>query len=168
MSMRDSVLSRIKKDSIPGGDEPTKPSKPPFVGFEGSPSLTPESKNPGPEIPPGEDEIGRLERVAIMTEAIEPQGARLYSGGKDLGVHADDPAYIKAYAWSLVNLNTGEARPVSLSTLAKECLMTPKEARQALARLVRDGDLAVVRERGRELFRLNVQYPEGGTNATGD
>ena len=54
--MRDAVLSRLKKDSTPRGEEPTKTSKTISVVFDGSPSPIPESKNEETQIPPTEPE----------------------------------------------------------------------------------------------------------------
>ena len=121
------------------------------------------------EIPAmhSDDEV-RLERVAIMAEDAEPRGERLYSGGKDLGVHEGDSPHIRVFAWTLLNLRVGRALPVDISRTAKDCHLSPREVREALSRLTEEGDLVRTRERWRELFRLNVRYPEGGTNATGD
>ena len=131
----------------------------------------PESKNPEMEIPPANfqtsNDVARLERISIMVEDVEPQGERLCSGGKDLGVHAGDPPHIRTFAWCLVNLRVGKDLPVDISRLATDCRMTIREARDALARLVKDGDLVRTGERGRELFRLNVQYSEGGKDEAG-
>jgi hypothetical protein len=135
------------------GGQPTKPEK------EELPS-EPEKK---PEIPGiHSDDAVRLERVAIMAEDIEPKGPRLFSGGKDLGVHEGDPPHIRVYAWCLVNLNTGRPLSVDIDSTARILHLSPREVRTALSRLVKDGDLVRTMERGRELFRLNIQY--GGTH----
>ena len=132
----------------------------------------PESKNPEMEIPTANfhasDDVARLERISIMAEAIEPQGERLCSGGKDLGVHAGDPPHIRTFAWALVHLWVGKDLPVDISRLAADCRMTIREARDALARLVKDGDLIRFWEGRREWYRLNVQYPEGGQHENSD
>ena len=121
------------------------------------------------EIPAmhSDDEV-RLERVAIMAEDAEPRGERLYSGGKDLGVHAGDPPHIRVYAWCLVNLNTGRPLSVDIYSTARILHLSPREIRTALAEVVKSRDLILTREQWRELYRINIQYPKGGTNATGD
>ena len=112
-----------------------------------------------PEIPfvYSDDEV-RLERVAILAEDAEPRGERLYSNGIDLGVHAGDPPHIRVFAWALLNFRVGRDLPVDVSRIAKDCHLTPREVRTALSRLVKDGDLSVTRERGRELYKLVINY----------
>lgn len=51
MNTREAVLSKIKKGSIPRGEELTKPTEPIFVSFVGSPSHISEPKNEEPESP---------------------------------------------------------------------------------------------------------------------
>ena len=78
-----------------------------------------------------------------------------------------DTSETKVYAWGLANLFPGRPLSVDINSTARLLGLTPREVRESLARLAKDGDLIRTVERGRELFRLNVQYPEGETNATG-
>ena len=74
-----------------------------------------------------------------------------------------DPAHIRLFAWATVNLFPGRPLSVDIESTARLLQITPREVRDALVRLVKDGDLSRSTERGRELYRLNVRYPEGGT-----
>lgn len=66
-----------------------------------------------------------------------------------------DPPLIRVYAWCLVHLVFSPSPPLDLRTLASDCKIGTHEAKQALAQLVRDGDLRVERDfRGRELYSL--------------
>ena len=69
-----------------------------------------------------------------------------------------DPPHIKLYAWATVNLHPGRPLAVDIDRTARLLGLTPREVRDALARLVMDGDLVRSMEKGRELYRLNVRY----------
>ena len=89
------------------------------------------------------------------------------SGGYDLA-YEGDPPHARLYAWALLNIPLGIPGPVDLTLALRECRLREPELRNALDWLRREGDLVRSTDgRGRELFRLNVRYPEGGTDATG-
>jgi hypothetical protein len=68
---------------------------------------------------------------------------------------ANDPPLIRVYAWCLVHLGFAPFLPLDISKLVSDCKIESHEAKQALAQLVREGDLKVERvSRGRELYFL--------------
>jgi len=68
---------------------------------------------------------------------------------------ANDPPLIRVYAWCLVHLGFAPSLPLDLNKLMSDCKIGSHEAKQALAQLVREGDLKVERcSRGRELYFL--------------
>ena len=69
-----------------------------------------------------------------------------------------DPNHIKVFAWAVVNLFPGKFLPVNPSEIARVLKLTPETVRESLFRLIKDGDLGRTVERGREMFRLNIQY----------
>lgn len=69
-----------------------------------------------------------------------------------------DPPHIRVYAWATTNLFPGRPLSVDPDSTARLLGITPREVRDALFRLVKDGDLVRTLERGRELFRLVIRY----------
>ena len=68
---------------------------------------------------------------------------------------ANDPPLIRVYAWCLVHLGFAPSLPLDPNKLMSDCKIGSHEAKQALAQLVRDGDLKVERGfRGQELYFL--------------
>lgn len=126
----------------------------------------PESKNPEPETPEPES---IAERVAIRFENESPAdlGTPIFwHKGTPLAFENDAPV-TKVYSWCAVSLFGGRPLNVDVEPVGRLLGLSPQAVREALKKLVLDGDLAVVRERGRELFRLNVQYSEGGKDEAG-
>ncbi len=112
------------------------------------------------ETNPEPDPISIAERVALKFEKVTPSTL-----GKpvivDRGVvlaYENDLPHVKVYAWSLVHLHTGRSLPIDTAKVAKDCKLSLSEARGAIDRLVREGDLVRTRERGRELYRLVINY----------
>ena len=67
----------------------------------------------------------------------------------------NDPPLIRVYAWCLVHLGFAPSLPLDPNKLMSDCKIGSHEAKQALAQLVREGDLNVERGfRGRELYFL--------------
>ena len=76
-----------------------------------------------------------------------------------------DPPITKVYAWALVHLHPGKPLPVEVEDMAGSLSLTPREVRDALFRLAKDGDLERTTQRGgRDLYRLIVRYPERESN----
>ena len=73
----------------------------------------------------------------------------------------NDTPETKVFAWSLVNLFPGRPLTVDVEPVARLLELSPREVRDALARLVKDGDLVRSWEGGREWYRLNIHYSEG-------
>ncbi len=71
----------------------------------------------------------------------------------------NDPPITKVYAWATVNLFPGRPLTVDPDSTARLLGLTPREVKDALLRLVRDGDLERTTQRGgRDLYRLIVRY----------
>lgn len=109
------------------------------------------------------DPVTIAERIGLRFEQEIPEKL-----GKPIFWHkgvplawAQDTPEIKVYAWCLVNLFPGWPLSVNAEPVGRLLGLGPLEVREALARLTKDGDLARTMERGREVFRLNVQYPKG-------
>ncbi len=98
------------------------------------------------------------------TEKVLGKAVLIYRGHV-LAWEKDTPA-TKVYAWACIHLFPGRPLSVDIDSTARLLGLTPREVRDSLARLTKDKDLLRTWERGREFYRLNVQYPEGGTNAT--
>ena len=121
------------------------------------------------------DPVSLAERIGIRfeQEIPIPEGAGglgkpvLIYRGHVLAWEKDTPA-TKVYAWACIHLFPGRPLSVDIDSTARLLGLTPREVRDSLARLTKDKDLLRTWERGREFYRLNVQYPEGGTNATRD
>ena len=117
------------------------------------------------------DPVSIGERIGIKYEQEIPE-----SLGKPIFWHKgtplayeNDPPHIKLYAWATVSLSLFPGRPLSVDAepVGRLLGLSSREVREALSRLARDGDLVRSWEGGRELYRLNVKYPEGGTDAAG-
>jgi hypothetical protein len=66
-----------------------------------------------------------------------------------------DPPLIRVYAWCLIHLGFRPFLPLDPRKLASDCKLGIHETKQALAQLVRDGDLKFERDsRGRERYSL--------------
>ena len=90
------------------------------------------------------------------TEMTQGKPCFVYQG--NILAWEKDPPHIKLYAWATVNLHPGRPLAVDIDRTARLLGLTPREVRDALARLVMDGDLVRSMEKGRELYRLNVRY----------
>lgn len=112
------------------------------------------------------DPITLAERIGIRFEAETPDekalGKPVFQYRGHVLAWEKDTAETKVYAWCLINLFPGRPLSVDIDNTARLLHLTPREVREALSRLTKDGDLVRVQERGRELFRLNIQY--GGTH----
>ena len=75
--------------------------------------------------------------------------SRLFSNGKPTGATLKDLPHIRVYAWSLLNLRFGPilSSPTDLSKAAEECQLSIEETREAVGKLLRNGDLQVERDR---------------------
>ena len=69
-----------------------------------------------------------------------------------------DPDHIKVFAWAVVNLFPGKFLPVNPSEIARVLELKPETVRESIFRLIKDGDVLRTVERGREMFKLNIQY----------
>jgi hypothetical protein len=100
-----------------------------------------------------------IERVGIKYDipAIGKPVLAHPQDGRPLAFEGDPP-HVRLFAWCLINVPPGGAVHVDTSKAAKDCQLRSGEVREALAQLVREGDLVRTMERGRELFRLNIQY----------
>ena len=102
------------------------------------------------------------------TEKVLGSPAFIYRG--QILAWEKDPAHTKLYAWATVNLFPGRPLAVDIDSTARLLELTPREDRDSLARLVKDGDLERTMQRGGrlELYRLIVQYPEGRNDENRD
>ncbi len=125
-----------------------------------------EENTPTPEPPSGEiepiDADTLIERIGIKydTPALGKAVLTHPRDGSPLAFEGDPP-HVRLFAWSLLNIPPGRAAPIDPAKAAKDCQLRLVEVRDSLARLVKDGDLIRTAERGREVYRLNVLYPEG-------
>lgn len=111
------------------------------------------------------DPVEQAERVALKYEAETPSilgKPVIMDRGVVLACENDLP-HVKVYAWVLIHLNTGEFRHLDISKASRDCRLTVPEVRKAVTRLLTEDDLVRTQERGRDLFRLNVQYGKNGT-----
>jgi hypothetical protein len=115
------------------------------------------------EIPPEPDPVVLAERVALKYESDTPNDPGrpvIVEDGHVLACENDLP-HVRVFAWALINLRTGQDRPIDMKKAATDCHMTVPETRAAIARLVREGDLEYIKgrypSRG-DLYRLIVQY----------
>ncbi len=112
----------------------------------------------------GEDPISLAERAGIRFEAETPENLGkpiFWHRGVPLAWEKDTPK-TKVYAWCLVNLFPGRPLALDAESVGRLLGLSSREVLEALARLTKDRDLIRPWERGRELFRLNIQYMEGG------
>lgn len=121
------------------------------------------------------DPVSIAERIGIRFEQEIPIPEETKALGKPVFQYREhvlaweaDPPHIRLYAWATVNLFPGRALSVDINSMASLLRLSPREVRAALSELTKSKDLILMRERGRELYRLNVRYPEGGTNAKRD
>ena len=118
-------------------------------------------------IPSHCDPVSIGERVGIRFEQETPEslGKPVFQYREHVLAWENDTPETKVYAWGLVNLFPGRPLAVDINSMASLLQLSPREVRAALSELTKSKDLILMRERGRELYRLNVRYPEGGTNA---
>jgi hypothetical protein len=90
------------------------------------------------------------------TEMTQGKPCFVYQG--NILAWEKDPPHIKLYAWATVNLHPGRPLAVDIDRTARLLGVTSRDVREALVRLVKDGDLVRSLENGRELYRLNVRY----------
>ncbi|EQD24412.1 MAG: hypothetical protein D084_Lepto4C00444G0001 [Leptospirillum sp. Group IV 'UBA BS'] len=147
--------------------------RPESEGITAKTAITATATHPNEEteIPPEADQsdpVSLAERIGIRFESEIPTPEGTGGLGKPVFTYRGhvlaweaDPPHVKFYAWCTVNLFPG--RPLSIDTepVGRLLGLTPAQVREAIIRLVREGDLVRTRERGGELFRLNVQYAEG-------
>ena len=123
-------------------------------------------------IPSHCDPVTLAERNGIKYEQEIPDekalGKPVFQYREHVLAWEADPPHIRLYAWATVNLFPGRALSVDINSMASLLRLSPREVRAALSELTKSKDLILMRERGRELYRLNVRYPEGGTNAKRD
>jgi len=135
----------------------------------GTATATPQSEKT--EIPPGgweTDPVILAERIGIRFEQEIPLPEGTGGLGKPVFIYRghvlaweSDPPHIRLYAWCTVNLYPGRPLSIDIEPTARLLELSPGEVRGGLARLVREGDLVKTWERGRDLYRLNVQYRGG-------
>ena len=110
------------------------------------------------------DPVSIGERIGIKYEQEIPESLDkpiFWHKGTPLA-YENDPPHIRLYAWATCHLFSGRPLAVDIEPVARLLDLSSREVREALSRLVKDGDLVRTWERGRELFRLSIQYPEGG------
>lgn len=121
-------------------------------------------------IPSHCDPVTLAERIGIRFEAETPDEKALVKPVFQYREHVlaweNDTPETKVYAWGLVNLFPGRPLAVDINSMASLLRLSPREVRTALSELVKSRDLILTREKGRELFRLNIQY--GGTHGKAD
>jgi len=121
------------------------------------------------EIVPDPETLAERISIRYEQEIPVPQGTGglgkpvFTYRGHVLAWEADLP-HIRLYAWATVNLYPGRPLSIDIEPTARLLQLTPREVREATNKLTADGDLVRTRERGRELFRLNARYAEGGTS----
>lgn len=106
------------------------------------------------------DPVSISERVAIKYENETPEDLGkpvFWYKGVPLAWE-NDTAETKVYAWCLTDLFPGRPLSVDPEPVGRLLNLSPREVREALARLVKDGDLVRTWEKGRELYRLIVRY----------
>ena len=108
------------------------------------------------------DPVSIAERVALKFEAETPSdlGKPVLTYRGHVLAWESDPPHIKIYSWATVHLFPGRPLTVDVEPVARLLELSPREVRDALARLVKDGDLVRSWEGGREWYRLNIRYPE--------
>jgi len=114
----------------------------------------------GEESLPDQDPVELAERVALKFEADTPSipgRPIIVDRGVVLACENDLP-HVKAYAWALLHLNTGQARTIDLSRASRDCRLTIPEIREAIEKLLADGDLVAERTRKGEQYKLHIQY----------
>ena len=89
-------------------------------------------------------------------------GNPLTSNGQDIGAFEKDLPHIRLYAWCLANLSVGQTLPMDIDRAAGECRLTAQEVREAIARVIGDGDLEITRSKGGDRFRLRIEYGKAG------
>ncbi|MHB1756818.1 MAG: hypothetical protein ACYCT9_04810 [Leptospirillum sp.] len=111
-------------------------------------------KSTGMEYHPGEKVEAPEEKLRLWAEKglvqIEDSDfSRLFSNGRPTGATLADPPHIRVYAWCLVNLRFGPmlSSPTDLCKAAEECRLSIEETREAIGKLLREGDLQVERDR---------------------
>ncbi len=112
------------------------------------------------------DPITLAERIGIRFEAETPDekalGKPVFTYRGHVLAWEADPPHIKLYAWATCNLFPGRALSVDIEPVGRLLGLSSREVREALSELVKSRDLILMREKGRDLFRLNIQY--GGTH----
>ena len=71
--------------------------------------------------------------------------------------HEDLP-HIRLLIWLMGNQPHGKRLPLDRPRIAQDCQLSGHETREAIARLVREGDLEPSTGRGPERFTFRVQY----------
>ena len=172
MSTKDRILERLSRGNTTL-EEPTKPTEPSFEGFEGTPPVRNEKSMDSFLLKI--DPVSIAERIGLRFEQEIPDTLAVRGDhpedtekalGKPCITYRDhvlawekDPPITKVYAWALVHLHPGKPLPVEVEDMAGSLSLTPREVRDALFRLAKDGDLERTTQRGgRDLYRLIVRY----------
>jgi hypothetical protein len=71
--------------------------------------------------------------------------------------HEDLP-HIRLLIWLMQSQPHGRPLPLDREKIGKDCQLSGQETREAIARLVREGDLEPSTGRGPERFTFRVQY----------
>ena len=95
-----------------------------------------------------------IKREAELVVNGDPTVLSLISAWRD---SKNDPA-TRLYGWALKNLRTGEFSPIDEEKIASECSLSAIEVKEAVSRLVRDGDLLVENDRRTALYKLVINY----------
>lgn len=116
--------------------------------------------------------ISHIAQQIFGGQPVEPEGimSDLPAIGRPVLCHPDssplafeeDPPHIRLFAWALLNVSLSVPGQIDITKAAKDCRLSREGVRDALVRLVQDGDLVRSTERSRELFRLNIQYHTDG------
>ena len=116
------------------------------------------------ENTPAPEQISDSHEISISPSLVQPEDTGITQGNPcfvyqgTILAWEKDPPHIKLYAWATVNLHPGRPLAVDIDSMARLLGLTSRDVREALARLVKDGDLIRSMEKGRELYRLNVRY----------
>ncbi len=102
----------------------------------------------------------RAERIGMRFEAETPENLGkpiFWYKGTPLAWE-NDTAETKVYAWCLTNLFPGRPLSVDIEPVARLLGISPREVKDALSRLVKGGNLIRSWEKGRELYKLVINY----------
>ena len=108
------------------------------------------------------DPVILAERIGLRFETEIPDekalGKPVFTYRGHILARESDPAHIRVYAWATCHLLPGRPLDVDPEPVARLLGLSAHEVKEAIKKLVLDGDLVVTRERGRELYKLVVNY----------